>query len=221
MTYSSSLTDDLRPLVFDTSVLINLHACSYGNRILAALPNVIIVPHLVAVELDHETSCTNGELSFLHGQLTGGRVRPGKLTDEENVLYASLVSGSPSLGDGEAATIAIAARRQLLPLLDDRKARALASHALRRDEPGWSLDLFRHSLVTSALGNATAINALYLALREGRMRVPVESTEHIVDLIGNQRARDCTCLPNYRKLFGQPRFRLPPDWKEEEHRTVG
>ena len=218
--YSSSLTDDLRPLVFDTSVLINLHACSYGERILAALPNVIIVPQLVAEELEHETSCINGELRFLHGQFTGGRVRLDKLTDEENVVYASLVSGSPSLGDGEAATIAIAARRQSLPLLDDRKARALATHAWCGDEPGWSLDLFRHSLVTSALGNTTAIHALYLALREGRMRIPVESTEYIVDLLGNQRARDCICLPNYRKLFGKPKSKLP-NCKEEERQTAG
>ena len=219
MTYSSSLTDDLRPLVFDTSVLINLYACSYGERILAALPNAIIVPHLVAGELKHETSRENGGHRFLHDQFTGGRVTLGEMTDEEYVLYASLVSGSPSLGDGEAATIAIAVRRQLLPILDDRKARALITHALRGDEPGWSLDLFRHSLVTSALGDTTAINALYLALRDGRMRVPVESTEYIVRLLGIQRASECTCLPNHRKLFMNPKTRHS-NCKEEERRTI-
>ena len=218
MTYSSSLTDDIRALVFDTSVLINLCACAVGERILAILPNAIIVPEIVAGELDHATSRKNGERRFLHCLFTGGRVTFGKLTDDEDLLYAKLVSGSSSLGDGEAATIAIAARRQLLPILDDRRARVLASQMLRGEEPGWSLDLFRHSLVISALGDAAAINALHLALRNGRMRVPIDSTEDIVGLLGNQKARECTCLPNYRKLFGKPKAGQSKT-KEEECRS--
>ena len=202
MTFSSSPTDDLRPLVLDTSVLINLCACSYGERILAAVPNRIIVPQAVAGELQHETSHKTGEHRFLHGLIAGGTATLGKMTDEETVLFASLVSGSPSLGDGEAATIAIAAKRRLLPLIDDRKARARAFLELRGQEPGWSLNLFRHASVTSALSKTVAIEALYLALRDGRMRVPVESTDYIIDLLGGMRARDCTCLPDYRKRFG-------------------
>ena len=219
MTYSSSLTDDLTPLIFDTSVLINLYACSYGERILTAVPNGIIVPQVVAGELEHETSRKNGEHRFLHDLIAGGKVTLGNMTDEENVLFANLASGSPSLGDGEAATIAIAANRQFLPLIDDRKARALAFHLLRGQEPGWSLDLFRHASVTSALGGTAAIVALYLALRDGRMRIPVESTEYIIDLLGNERARDCTCLPDYRKLFGQSTNRHAV-WKQEGHQII-
>ena len=215
MTYSSSLADDLRPLVFDTSVLINLYACSYGARILAAISNAIIVPRVVAAELEHEMSRKNGERRFLHALLTRGRATLGKMTDKEKVLFGNRVSGSRSLGDGEAATITIAANRQLLPLLDDRKARAIAIRALRGQEPGWSLDLFRHPSVTSALGESTAINALYLALRDGRMRIPVESTKHIIGLLGGERARQCTCLPHYRKLFEQPIHRSAKVVQEE------
>ncbi len=203
MTYSNSLTDDFRPLVLDTSVLINLNACAYGERVLTAIPNGIIVPQVVATELEHETSRKNGGREFLHSMIAGGKVTLGEMTDEENALFANLTSGSPSLHDGEAATIAIGAKRQLLPLIDDKKGRAQAIHILCGKEPGWSLDLFRHTLVTSALGETAAIEALYLALRDGRMRVPVESTSYILDLLGNERARDCTCLPDYRKIFGQ------------------
>ena len=87
MTFSSSLADDLRLLVFDTSVLINLYACSYGERILAALSNAIIVPQVVAEELEHETSRKNGARRFLHGLLARGRVTLGKMTDRESVLF--------------------------------------------------------------------------------------------------------------------------------------
>ena len=219
MTYSSSLTDDLRPLIFDTSVLINLNACSYGERILTAVPNGIIVPQVVAGELEHQTSRKNGEYRFLHGLITGRKVTLGKMTDEEKVLFANLASGSPSLGDGEAATIAIAAERQLLPLIDDRKARALAIDVLCGQEPSWSVDLFRHKSVTSALGDTSAIDALYLALRDGRMRVPVENTEYIIDLLGSERARECTCLPNYRTIFGQSKNRPVVVEYGERHKT--
>lgn len=201
MTYSSSLNDDFRPLVLDTSVLINLHACAYGHHILNAIPNGIIVPQVVAAELEHETSRTQGEHGFLHGLIADGKVSLGEMTDEENALFANLISGSPSLDDGEAATIAIAAKRQVLPLIDDRKGRAQAIQVLYGQEPGWSLDLFLHPSVTSILGDTAATEALYLALRDGRMRVPVESVGYIIDLLGRERARECTCLPNYRRIF--------------------
>ena len=207
MTYSSSLTDDPRPLILDTSVLINLHACSYGERILAAVPNDIIVSQVVAGELEHETSRRNGEHGFLRGLVTQREVTLGNMTENENRLFTNLASGSPSLGDGEAATIAIAAERQFLPLIDDGKARARAMDVLGGQAPGWSLDLFRHESVTSALAGTSAIDALYLALRDGRMRVPLESTEYVIDVLGSDRARQCTCLPNYRKLFGRSRNR--------------
>ena len=66
MSCSSSLSDITNPLVLDTSVLINLHACKYGERILAAIPNDILVPEIVAGELEHETSRRNGEHDFLY-----------------------------------------------------------------------------------------------------------------------------------------------------------
>ena len=219
MTYSSSLTDDLRPLVLDTSVLINLYACSYNERILTAIPNGIIVPQVVAAELEHETSRKKGEHGFLHGLIAGGKATLGEMSDEENALFANLTSSPPSLDDGEAATIAIGAKRQLLPLIDDRKGRAQAIQILRGREPGWSIDLFLHASVTSALGNTAAIEALYLALLNGRMRVPVESTEYIIDLLGSERARDCTCLPDYRKLFGQSMSRHSVE-KQEERQII-
>lgn len=202
MTYSSSLTDDFRPLVLDTSVLINLNACAFGERILTAIPNGIIVPQVVAMELEHETSRKNGEHAFLQRLTAGGKVTLGEMTCEENALFGKLTSGSPSLDDGEAATIAIGAKRNFLPLIDDRKGRTHAINLLHGQEPGWSFDLFRHHSVTSALGKIAAIEALYLALRDGRMRVPVESTDYIIYLLGSKRASDCTCLPDYRKIFG-------------------
>jgi predicted nucleic acid-binding protein len=65
MTYSSSLADDSSSLILDTSVLINLHASTHGRRILTSLPHNVLVPEIVAAELDHETSKINGGHQFV------------------------------------------------------------------------------------------------------------------------------------------------------------
>lgn len=143
MTFSSSLADDRRPLVLDTSVLINLHACTYGERVLTAITNNIVVPDIVARELEHETSRKNGDHSFLYGLIAGGKVTVAGMTDTEYELFATLSGGSPSLDDGEAATIAIAARRRFRAVVDERKGRTRATGLMDGVEPDWTLDLLR------------------------------------------------------------------------------
>jgi predicted nucleic acid-binding protein len=201
MSCSSSLIDIVDPLVLDTSVLINLHACKYGERILTAIPNDVVVPEIVAGELEHETSRRNGEHGFLHGLMTDGIVTLATMTEAEYEIFSDLTSTSPSLDDGEAATIAIAAARQLLPVIDERRGRSRASALIQTRTPGWSLDLFRHPTVIAVLGDQPAVEALYLALRDGRMRIPSESGDGVIALIGMERSRDCTCLPGYRERF--------------------
>lgn len=199
MTYSSYLAYDPRPLVLDTSVLVNLHACTYGERVLMAIPNEIIIPQIVANELEHETSRSNGEHSFLQGLVASGKVTLADMTDEEYELFAELTAGSPSLDDGEAATIAIAVQRRHLAVIDERKGRACAT-TLLDIEPGWSLDLLRHPSVLNEMGVNCALDALYLALRDGRMRVPSAYREDVLNWIGIERAIDCSSLPNFKDI---------------------
>lgn len=201
MSCSSSPIDIADPLILDTSVLINLHACKYGERILASIPNDVVVSAIVAGELEHETSRQNGEHRFLHNLVTGGIVTLATMTDAEYEIFHELASTSPSLDDGEAATIAIAAARRFLPVIDERRGRSRASALMNVRTPGWSLDLFRHPTVIAVLGDQPALEALYLALRDGRMRIPVERGDDVIALIGMERSRDCSCLPGYRDRF--------------------
>ncbi|MDW9409068.1 DNA-binding protein [Sinorhizobium meliloti] len=200
MIYSSSLSDETAPLVLDTSVLINLHACRRGVDILSALPNSLIVSHVVARELDHETSRRNGEEAFLRTLSAAGHVTLVDLSEEELEMFFELTSGSSSLDDGEAATIAIARTRRLVPVIDERRGRNRAK-AIMGVEPAWSLDLLSHPKTAVALGADLFGEVLYLALRDGRMRIPPESTPQVVSIIGKERARLCTCLPGFRHLF--------------------
>jgi predicted nucleic acid-binding protein len=200
MNCSSSLTEDHRPLVLDTSVLINLHACTYGERILTAIPNEIIVPQIVVGELEHETSRRNGEHRFLECLIACGTVTIAHMTDEEFSLFADLTSGSGSLDDGEAATLSISATRHLLPVIDEKKGRARASLLMNGMVPCWTLDLLIHPAVKTVFGSDAAIDALYLALREGRMRISVDHCVGVVDLIGIERAMHCPSLPNFKSI---------------------
>ena len=200
MTFSSSLTDDRRPLVLDTSVLINLHACTFGERVLAAIVNDIVVSDIVAEELEHETSRNSGDHSFLHSLIARGKVSVTGMADAEYELFATLAAGFRSLDDGEAATIAIAASRGFRAVIDERKGRARAAALMTGEEPGWSLDLLRHPSVLQALDELQASDAVYLALRHGRMRIPAQYGEYVVGLIGRERALECPCLPNFKNL---------------------
>ncbi|MET3524138.1 DNA-binding protein [Mesorhizobium abyssinicae] len=199
MSCSSSLIDVADPLVLDTSVLINLHACKHGERILAAIPNDILVPEIVAGELEHETSRRNGEQGFLYSLVANGTVTLAGLTEAEYDIFYELTSIAASLDDGEAATIAVAAARNFLPVIDEKRGRARALAKARA--AGWSLDIFRHPAALATLGDQSAIDALYLALRDGRMRIPLESADGVIGIIGIERSRDCTCLPGYRDRF--------------------
>lgn len=200
MTYSSSLADERRPLVLDTSVLINLHSCTYGERVLAAIANDIVVPDNVAGELKHETGCKNGDRSFLDDLIARGKVMKIAMTDGEYELFAKLSGGSLSLDDGEAATIAIAAHRGFRAVIDERKGRKRAAAVMDGEKPAWSLDLLRHPSVMPNLGEALAVDIVYRALRYGRMRIPAECADYVVALIGQERACECTCLPNFKNL---------------------
>ena len=132
-----------------------------------------------------------------------GLTEVSKLEDKEDLIFSDLVSGSSSIGDGEAATIAIAAKRQFLPVTDDRKARTQAIRTLNGEKPFWSLDLLFHNSVLASLGRSTIVDSLFLALRDGRMRIPLESTQFVIELLGRERAQVCTCLPGYRNIFGR------------------
>lgn len=200
MTISSFLTDDQITIILDTSVVINLSACTFGSRILRALPNKIVIAGIASSELKHGTE----ERDFFEEILNEGIVTTSELTSQEYGIFADLTSKSPTIHDGEAATIAIAHRRNWFPVIDDERGRSRAISLMALPEPGWSVEVFRHPSVISELGQPVDVEALFLALREGRMRIPISRREEVILLIGEDRARDCTCLPGYKERFPRP-----------------
>ncbi len=193
MNFVSSLIDVNLPLALDASVLISLHASTYGGQILSTIPNKIIVPKIVATE------CERGpDKTFLQDLARKGVLEIHDLTDDEYELFGKIAS---TLDDGESATLAISISRAFLPVIDERKGRTYARSLISSLEPGWTFDLIRHPAVTAALGENDSVRALFLALRESHMRVSDEHVDKVIALIGEEKARQCICLPNYKKRF--------------------
>lgn len=151
MTCLSSLSDTLTPLVPDTSVLINLHACTFGEQVIRAIPNNIILPERVVAELNHETSHANGENGFIQRLIRENVVKVVEMDDAAACLFETMIRSPNSLDDGEAATIAVAVSQGFLPVIDERKGRVRAQSLMNGRAPAWSLDLLVHPAVQSGL----------------------------------------------------------------------
>ena len=196
MNFSNVIADPQYPLVIDTSVVVNLNACSFGTQILQAVPNKIIVAQIAADELKAGTS----DQIFLNDVVEAQLIELSDLSTDEFEIYGKIVG---KLGDGESATIAVELKRQIFPIIDDIKARDKTAELLPELEPGWSLDLLRHPHVLVQLGSPGDVDAIFMALFGGRMRVPNDKTEEVIQLIGEDRAKECRSLPGYTKRFGK------------------
>lgn len=198
MICSSFLADTATTIVLDTSVIINLHACGRGKTILATIPNRVVLPQAVIGELERETRRSDAELVFAKGLVDQKLAELAWLDERSFEIFEKLISGSPSLGDGEAATIALASTNNAVPVIDERKGRSRAAYLLSLPALPWSLDLLLHPALQAVLTEAERIETLYDALRHGRMRIDDGRCEALVSFIGIQRALQCSSLPNYK-----------------------
>ena len=112
-------------------------------------------------------------------------------------LFLSLVSGAASetLDDGEAATLACAARLGACAVIDERKATSLAARRLGHLEVRLTTDLLLGPDVRNAFGEVGLVDILFAALTGARMRVPDHHIGEIIRLLGKERVAACHSLP--------------------------
>ena len=162
-------------LVLDTSVWINLLATEAANAIVAALPCACHAPQPVVAELVRDPITGVPFASNIHPLLQmAPHVSVVALDAAELELFLDLV-GAPAvdaLGDGEAATIAVAATRGLDLVIDDRKARRIVRERFGNAQVYWTVDLLRAAPVVAALGSSQAEICFEKARRYGRMHLP-------------------------------------------------
>lgn len=198
MICSSFLAKTTATIVLDTSVIINLHACGRGERILATIPNRVVLPQAVMGELEREAGRSDAELAFAKGILDQQIAELAWLDERSFGMFEELISGPQSLGDGEAATISVAFADNAIPVIDERKGRRRAATLLRKSALPWSLDLFLHPALKRVFTEAERVETIFDALRNGRMRIDDARCDAVASLIGIPRALQCSSLPNYK-----------------------
>ena len=201
----SCLDERTAPVVADTSVIINLNATGCADAILRALPNLCVVVENVSLELQDGRQTGRGDANVLAVLIEQHLVEQAQLGNAGMSQFASLVSGSAveTLDDGEAATIACAIERGAVALIDERKAIRICAERFPTLTVGCTVDVLAHRHVQAALGRCLA-DAVFNALDRGRMRVPDQYGQWVVDLIGKERAVRCRSLPKRFRADGLP-----------------
>jgi predicted nucleic acid-binding protein len=186
-----------RTVVADTSVIINLNATERAADILKGLPFKVLATDIVAGELSEDRKSGRRDRELLDGLVRSGHVTIVSLSGISLELFGDLVIGSAdqTLDDGEAATIAFAVEHESMPVIDERKGQKICRQRFPGLQTLTTVDLLANPGVATVLGRDPLAEAVFLALRNARMRVAFERLSWVVDLIGNERASLCPSLP--------------------------
>ncbi|SMD15120.1 hypothetical protein [Rhizobium sp. RU36D] len=193
MTFSSSLSSNEGALVLDASVLINLIGSGYCERILAALTVPIRVSDYAAAEIlggGHEDAVV------MRGLLDTGMVHRDPMSPAASILFEDLVSGetNETLGDGEAATIAIANDTGAIAVIDEKQGWRIAKIRSSSLQLATTVDILALPSVHQSLGDGALAQAIKSALVNARMQVRDHQLDWVVGCIGVEAASACTSL---------------------------
>jgi len=201
MRSSAFLADPDRVLIADASVVIGLNASGHARRIMELTACRILVSDNAVSELAVGALFGHDDGAQLSALIADGVLDRVALKGSAAKIYEALIDGSygETLDDGEAATIAIAAERGAVALLDERKAQRICRVHFPEVIQGCTAQWL---LAAGALGEALHVEAVVNALRRGRMRVPSEFTSAVVTLIGTEEAAKCPSLPRAIRQVG-------------------
>jgi predicted nucleic acid-binding protein len=184
-------------VVADTSVVINLNATERAVDILSSLPFRVVVTEIVAGELSDDRRTGRRDAELLDALTRAGHVNMVPLDEAGLGIFGGLVIGPAreTLDDGEASTIAYAVQHGIAPVIDERKGLKICGLRFPLLRPKCTVDLFVEPAVVRALGRRLLGDAIFLALRNARMRVPPQHIAWVVEQIGADRAELCPSLP--------------------------
>lgn len=184
--------------------MLNLLGSGCAQRILEVLPARKVVVSRVSREILRHPLQPRATTDPLAPLIDAAVLEMLPLREPALERFMTFV-GAPApdaLGDGEAATLAVAELLGLTAVIDDGKARRIASFASPSGQLLSSVDLFRHEAVSAALGAEDHANAVYSALVNARMRVLPGDESWARGLIGSARAELCPSLRKRRRTAG-------------------
>lgn len=202
-----SYDNPLPRMVIDTSVCINLNATGYAKEILTAIPNKSVIATAILKELECGRLTGRDDAELTAKLVSLEMIEVVQLGEIGLRQFEELVSGSAehTIGDGEAATIALAMESGGIVLIDERKATRICATRFKDLHLLSTVDLFMHPQVEKALGRNSLKQAVLRALERARMNVPPHHLDWVTDLVGTEGALQCKSLPVCRRhvLSGQ------------------
>lgn len=201
MTFSNCPTDPGSVLVLDASVIINLLATGHANAILQALKIPLVVTDSVVREIEQGATAGRPEFALLTSIIDSQVLRVEQLTGDVLKTFFDLVSGdaSNSLGDGEAATLALSVGCGFVAAIDEKKATRIAAERFRALRLVTTVDILALERVNVALGPERIAEATFDALRFARMQVRDYQFSWVFKQIGPTRVNDCPSLRRHAR----------------------
>lgn len=195
------------PLVLDASVVVNLNATGFADRILGAMPQTVFIPDPVVRELKRGALKGHSDATDLQALLEQGLAKTLKVPPRAQSEYVSLVSGAAtgSLGDGEAATIASAYAMNGWAGIDERKARRICSERYRELRVASTVDVLAHPAVMDELTEKEHSFGLLAALEVAHMQVQPHHMDWVVSRIDPDRIEHCLSLPRHVREAKYPK----------------
>lgn len=198
----SCLNDPTVSIVLDASTAINLNATGCAEPILQALPTRVLITDIATNELIEDQRTRRRDDELISSLVKKGLISIVSLSVTQEQYFESLVIGAgiDTLDDGEAATIAYAAESGAVAVIDERKASRICAVRFPQVRTASTIDLLAHKAVEHSLGSQGLADAVFSALQHARMRVLRQHVEWVVNLIGQNRARNCPSLPRAAKI---------------------
>ena len=186
-----------RPFIIDASVAINLLGTGRPADLLRILGQRVIIEETTYREVSKNPFNGNSGHDSLDDLISQDLLHLERLSPEGYDLFLELTGANPpdDLGDGEAATIAHSIIVSGIPLLDEKKGSRIVRE--RGLVVMSTLDLFRSQQIVETMAQGEFADMIYAALKNARMRVPLDHRRWIVDMIGVERAALCASLGSY------------------------
>lgn len=183
-------------IVLDASVVINILACGDAARLLKTLNRNVVLPKQVVDEIAREPVRHADDANSFPRLLQSGLLQPRELEDAQYLRFLDLVGAAApdTLGDGEAATIVTAEQLQCMAIIDERKATRIARGRRSPHLTACTLDLYSCSQLASTYSKDDLAALVFNSMQHARMRIPVDRRHWVVDLIGEDNAKQCTCF---------------------------
>lgn len=187
--------------VVDASAVINLNATGCTHEILRALPNRFLVVDVVSKELDRGRRRERSDADILKMLVADKLIEIVSLDAGAEPHFERLVIGpaAETLDDGEAATIAYAVTAGMIAVIDERKATRLCATLFPKLRINSTVDILSHTEVRRMLGDSLLADAVFRALKNGRMQVLAPKVKWVVEMIGAAKAAECPSLPKHAR----------------------